>query len=155
MDIDDPHEPIGQVSPFSVAFPLPFRVLSLIGMGGMCWATNMHLLEALGLDPSYVLQVRNDRYTLPSSLYGRPYFPHNLASLSYVHALHPPIYRLLLVYFAWIAAGWFSFTYFTGGVATDLDAYKLIPTITWLGVIAAATMPLSPPLHLQRSLLYR
>jgi EXS family len=155
MDIDDPNEPIGQLSPFSVAFPLPYRVLFLIGVGGLCWATNLHSLEALGIDTLHVLQIRGDKPSLPSSLYGRQYLPHNISSLSYAHSLHPPIYRLLFVYFAWIAAGWLGFAYFTGGSVVDLDTYKLIPIITWLGVIAATMVPVSTVLQAQRSLFYR
>ncbi|KAF9503775.1 hypothetical protein BS47DRAFT_1355890, partial [Hydnum rufescens UP504] len=100
---------------------LPHRV------GGLCWATNLHSLEALGIDTLHP--------SLPSSLYGRQYMPHNISSSSYAHSLHPPIYRLL----------------FRG----DLDAYKLIPIITWLGVIAATMVPVSTVLQAQRSLLYR
>ncbi|KAF9502952.1 hypothetical protein BS47DRAFT_1356564, partial [Hydnum rufescens UP504] len=138
-----------------VTFPLPYRVLFLIGVGGLCWATNLHSLEALGIDTLHVLQIRSDKPSLPSSLYGRQYMPHNISSSSYAHSLHPPIYRLLFVYFSWIAAGWLGFAYFTGGSVANLDAYKLIPIITWLGVIAATMVPVSTVLQAQRSLLYR
>lgn len=62
MDIDSPPSaapPPASLSlpTFSSAFPLPFRVLSLIGLAIALWATNVHLLTALGLDVVRALDV--------------------------------------------------------------------------------------------------
>lgn len=66
MDIDSP--PIASIplppptSPltlpsFSSAFPLPFRVLSLIALAILLWATNVHALALLGIDVSAALDL--------------------------------------------------------------------------------------------------
>lgn len=44
---------------FSASFPLPFRVLFLIGLAIFLWATNLHVLHLLGLDTAYILDFRD------------------------------------------------------------------------------------------------
>ncbi|WWC67988.1 uncharacterized protein I206_101907 [Kwoniella pini CBS 10737] len=72
MDIDSPPSPFNpdntQNSPhkhlelpgFSSSFPLPFRVLFLIGLAQLLWAINLHILSSLGLDISWILDLRDD-----------------------------------------------------------------------------------------------
>lgn len=64
MDIDSPPTaPVrGTISPlnlptFSSAFPLPFRVLTLIALAIFLWATNVHLLALLGVDVGTALDL--------------------------------------------------------------------------------------------------
>ncbi|KIR43059.1 hypothetical protein I307_04195 [Cryptococcus deuterogattii 99/473] len=67
MDIDsppsnsipDPHSHVTLPS-FSASFPLPFRVLFLVGLATLLWALNLHLLAAIGIDISAVLDLRDD-----------------------------------------------------------------------------------------------
>jgi hypothetical protein len=42
---------------FSASFPLPFRVLTLLGFAILLWAINLHVLSALGLDTSRALDM--------------------------------------------------------------------------------------------------
>jgi hypothetical protein len=45
---------------FSSSFPLPFRVLTLVGFAILLWAINLHVLAALGLDTSRALAITRD-----------------------------------------------------------------------------------------------
>ncbi|KAJ9114034.1 hypothetical protein QFC22_005854 [Naganishia vaughanmartiniae] len=64
MDIDSP--PITSsntttaalnLPTFSSAFPLPFRVLALIGFALLLWAVNLHVLTLLGLDVAWAVDL--------------------------------------------------------------------------------------------------
>jgi hypothetical protein len=62
MDIDSPPSAGAPQSPlslptFSSAFPLPFRVLSLVGLAILLWATNVHILTALNVDVARALDL--------------------------------------------------------------------------------------------------
>ncbi|WVR04664.1 hypothetical protein IAU60_001675 [Kwoniella sp. DSM 27419] len=61
-DFEDPHSTHHhlQLPGFSASFPLPFRVLFLIGLAQLLWAVNLHVLHILGLDTSWVLDLRLD-----------------------------------------------------------------------------------------------
>ncbi len=51
---------------FVVAFPLPFRVLFLAGVGILGWAANLHGLRLLGVDAASALDLRTiERTPLP------------------------------------------------------------------------------------------
>ncbi|KAK8847440.1 hypothetical protein IAR55_005298 [Kwoniella newhampshirensis] len=58
--INDPHSTHKhlQLPSFSASFPLPFRVLFLIGLAQLLWAINLHVLSWLGLDTSWILDLR-------------------------------------------------------------------------------------------------
>ncbi|KAJ9108225.1 hypothetical protein QFC19_002472 [Naganishia cerealis] len=58
MDIDSPplDAPTAHqltLPTFSSAFPLPFRVLALVGFALLLWAVNMHVLTLLGVDVAW------------------------------------------------------------------------------------------------------
>ncbi len=65
MDIDSPPSdtfdtpaPAHLLLPgFSASFPLPFRVLTLVGLAIFLWAVNLHVLAVLGVDAGRVLGV--------------------------------------------------------------------------------------------------
>ncbi|KAL1411491.1 protein-ER retention protein [Vanrija albida] len=64
MDIDTPPEAVEVITPlelpeFSAGFPLPFRVLFLVGLAMLLWAVNLHVLHLLGLDSSWILDIRD------------------------------------------------------------------------------------------------
>lgn len=69
MDIAPPPNPIehgpipghGQLPlpEFSASFPLPFRVLFLIGLGILLWAINVHILSLVGLNVGWILDFRD------------------------------------------------------------------------------------------------
>ncbi|TYJ56906.1 hypothetical protein B9479_002351 [Cryptococcus floricola] len=55
----DPHNHINLPS-FSASFPLPFRVLFLVGVALLLWAINLQVLSWIGLDMSWILDLRDD-----------------------------------------------------------------------------------------------
>lgn len=57
MDIDAP-PPVTEAGAFSLVFPLPFRILSLLSLGVLAWSTNVHGVVAIGIDAAQVLDVR-------------------------------------------------------------------------------------------------
>lgn len=63
MDIDSPpavsptHAPALNLPTFSSAFPLPFRVLALIGLAVLLWAVNVHVLTVLGVDVGWAVDL--------------------------------------------------------------------------------------------------
>lgn len=68
MDIDSPPAAAHTQSPlslptFSSAFPLPFRVLTLVGLAILLWATNVHLLTALNVDVARALDLGGNEDT--------------------------------------------------------------------------------------------
>lgn len=80
MDIDsppsnylDPHAHDGHqhllLPPLSASFPLPFRVLVLIGFAILLWGTNLHILHLLGIDAGWILDFRDgpDELGLPKT----------------------------------------------------------------------------------------
>lgn len=144
MDIESPAagSDIGYVSAFSISLPLPFRALFLIGLGGACWATNLHVLHLIGIDTAHILDIRNE--PAPSVQYSARHIPSSPLSLAvYAHpsTLYAPIYKILAVYFAWVFAGWALFRLLTHGELDNLDKFKFIPVITSLGVLVALLVP--------------
>ncbi|WVQ83274.1 hypothetical protein IAT38_005413 [Cryptococcus sp. DSM 104549] len=57
LDPTTPHKHLSLPS-LSASFPLPFRVLFLIGLAQLLWAINLHVLHLLGLDTSWILDLR-------------------------------------------------------------------------------------------------
>lgn len=45
---------------FSASFPLPFRVLTLVGLEILLWAINLHVLTSLGVDAASALDLTED-----------------------------------------------------------------------------------------------
>ena len=160
MDIDSPDaSPEGLVSSFSAVFPLPFRVLSLVGLGGLCWATNLHILDWLGVDAAQALQ--KPHHKAPSGLpshtppYSAPGSP--CSTNIYVHpsTLYRPIYRIVGTYISFVASGWFLFYVLTRGDITSLNTTKWVPSICFAVILVSAVLPLRDIYGTQRSYLYQ
>lgn len=90
---------------FSRSFPLPLRILSLITLGLLGWATNLHFLTRLGIDTTSVLDVRvsehayaplNSNAAASNSLPARHLHPSRL---------FPPVYKLAAVLALWTFFG--------------------------------------------------
>ncbi|KAG8746355.1 hypothetical protein FRC10_005344 [Ceratobasidium sp. 414] len=148
---------------FHTSFPLPYRVFLLIGtrphylsvgraahsrdtgLGIFFWATNLHVLQLLGIDTVWVLDLRRDK--LPASSPPTPLpttrthdLPYDISSLEAV-SLYKSVYKLLLSYGLWIGAGWAYFRLMTGGVSKSVDAYKTLPAFTAAGIIFGLVCP--------------
>lgn len=63
LPLNDPHN-VGHthlnLPAFSVAYPLPFRVLTLIGLEILLWAINLHVLTSLGIDAAGALDLTDE-----------------------------------------------------------------------------------------------
>lgn len=152
MDIDSPptlpdsNEPPSSHShlnlpTFSSSFPLPFRVLFLVGLAQLLWALNLHILHLLGLDTAWILDFRdtshetteinlNDERRLPSPS-GRPESG----------KLYQPVYKLFLVYTAWVGSGWVLFRWITEGEAESMEEWRWFVGIIAIGAAVGALAP--------------
>ena len=181
MDIDSPPAPLPDphaghnhltLPPFSASFPLPFRVLFLIGLAQFLWATNLHLLNHIGLDTAWILDFRDqdeqgddipdlelDRLgpaTAEDGEVDRP--PPTIAtttttaaahgrkgSISWMRPdhskLHQPVYKLFLVYSAWVGGGWVLFRLLTGGDTEAMERWRGLVGVIGLGAIIGAIAP--------------
>ncbi|WVF69765.1 hypothetical protein IAT40_004544 [Kwoniella sp. CBS 6097] len=235
MDIDSPPSPEyptgTDASPhkhihlpgFSSSFPLPFRVLFLIGLAQLLWAVNLHVLHLLGLDTSWILDLRDEPdlvdpdsptitslaeegdielthshshteilphahahgHTSNPSLSGsgysarfrpgeislddehddqpdtpiRPRTRHSPSLNSGGHSssssslpsgrilrppsskLHKGVYQLFLLYTVWCGGGWILFRWLSGGVAEDMEKWRVIPGLLAIGVAVGVAAP--------------
>ena len=131
---------------FSVNFPLPFRVLFLGGLGILGWATNLHGLNALGIDAASALELsvhHPHRITngpsapdtpLPTARSGWKLVPHPAT-------LYGPVYRLFLQYVTVAAFGWVCYRHATHEDVELVDVYKFIPGVLSLSLLMILVCP--------------
>ncbi|KAI0958568.1 hypothetical protein AcV7_004358 [Taiwanofungus camphoratus] len=122
------------------AFPLPFRVLSLAGLGILGWATNLHGLYLAGLDARAVLDL--DAYDYPrrrpvSPLPG----PAGWKLAQGPTALYRSLYRLFAAYALWVLLAWAVFRHATGGDVLRADAFKFVPAVAALVLLTVLVCP--------------
>lgn len=125
---------LGDAVPLATSFPLPFRVLFLISLGILGWATNLHGLHLLGIDAPSALELHSSRVFLPTTS------PSSRA-FSSTRAPYMPIYRLFAGYSTWCFAGWSFFRLATRSNIMLVDAFKYIPVLSSLGVLTALICP--------------
>ncbi|KAK2464223.1 hypothetical protein APHAL10511_003680 [Amanita phalloides] len=127
------------VDPDSLAdalFPLPFRVLALVGVGIMGWATNLHGLHAYNIDVVSAMDLRTEAYP--------PNSPRTRRWNSYRHRTSPPhatIYALSAVYVIWLFVTWLIYASAMHGVPETADAFKYVVSVAILVIIAALICP--------------
>ena len=123
---------------FSVTFPLPFRVLSLIGLGILGWAANVHGLRVLGVDAVRALDLKPeaDEYPHVAVDGGRVHRPYADPQLVY-----KPVYRLASIYAVFCAFAWWFYDRSTQGNATLADVYKFIPSVCALCALIMLVNP--------------
>lgn len=141
---------------FSATFPLPLRILSLISLGIAAWATNLHLLAALGIDTAQVLDVRASDHSgyAPLSLGAS-----TTSATLHLHPsrLHPPVYKLALASLLWTLFGWLSYS----AVSIHLqsyDQYRLatfVPAAFLFLAVAALVLPTNTLCRRERGMLLR
>ncbi|KAG1723602.1 EXS family-domain-containing protein [Suillus paluster] len=124
----------GDAVSLATSFPLPFRVLFLIGLGILAWAINLHGLHLLGIDASSALELHSGRIFLPTT--SPPSRAHSSARVSYM-----PVYRLFMTYATWCFVGWSFFRLATHSNTILVDAFKYIPAVCSLGVLIALICP--------------
>lgn len=124
-------------APFAAEFPLPFRVLVLIGLGILCWATNLHGLKLLNVDVASALDLRahDDSYLPRLRLTTSPH----AASSSFVP--YKAVYRLFLSYVAVSLAGWTLFRLCSQDKLALVDTCKFVPAVLWLSILMIVVSP--------------
>lgn len=113
-------------SPFAPYFPLPFRALFFGGLGLLCWATNLHGLQQLGIDTAAVLGLRSSQLKSYDTE----------ASLLYIS-----VYKLFASYTAWNTFGWVLYRYFGQADPEIVDLFKFIPIVLFLGILMVLATP--------------
>lgn len=130
----------------SAFLPLPFRVLSLVGLGIVCWTTNLHFLHLLGIDTSAVFETRTDK--IPLSTPPSPPTPggprartrHSLQS-SASQSLYPPLYRLLFYFNAWLISCYVLYNLSVKGDMQKMDQSRIVITLAAVGVVVGLFCP--------------
>ncbi|KAF9263298.1 EXS-domain-containing protein [Marasmius fiardii PR-910] len=123
--------------PYSASFPLPFRVLSLAGLGIIGWATNLHGLDKFGIDAPTVLQLRTND-SLPRTSPRREGFRLGLPDPSHHHKT---LYRLAGIYFSWFFGTWFIYLFFTQRDPKLVDTYGFLPGLLTIAIILVLLCP--------------
>ena len=139
---------------FSAAFPLPFRVLTLAALGILGWATNLHGLQAWGIDAAGVLDLNSHdggggthRLTSPlpfstsadrRSGWRQPPQPPG--------ATYLPVYRAAGAFAGWTACCWAVYRYAArdaeeGSDVGVVDAYKFVPAVAALCALTVLVCP--------------
>lgn len=137
----------------SAFVPLPFRVLSLVGLGILCWATNLHILRRLGIDTASVLETRTE-HKIPLSSPPSPWPPsssppsptsspqhlHNVRP-RYASNLYPPVYRLFLAYAIWTVSIYVLFNMAVHGNMQLMDSSRHLVSLAVVGAAAGLLCP--------------
>ncbi len=120
---------------WAVSFPLPFRVMVLVGLGILGWATNLHGLKIFGVDAVSTMELRVDPSQQPISL--------RIAGvhLSTPSSTYGPVYRLALAYFSWCFTSWALFRYLTYGNVVLTDVFAYIPGVSTLIILFVLVCP--------------
>ncbi len=124
----------------NLTFPLPYRVLTLLGLGILAWATNLHGLHLLGIDAAGVLEFRTEGYPpwsthLTSRTEGHPGY-----KSPSVHYL--AVYRIFFAYAAFCLTSWTVFRVCTKGDGFLMNAFGYIPLTTGLVVFVILISPM-------------
>lgn len=126
---------------FSAAFPLPFRVLCLVGLGILGWATNLHGLHLWGIDAGGVLDLNiHDGYRLASS----PLPTDRRAGWKHANTTaqtYGPVYRLFGAYAGWMCVAWAVYRLATRGDVGGVDGFKFVPALAALCALTVLVCP--------------
>ncbi|KAH7888483.1 EXS family-domain-containing protein [Phlebopus sp. FC_14] len=120
--------------PLAASFPLPFRVLFLVGMGILGWATNLHGLQLLGIDGPNTLGLQKGHVRLP--LRTSPHGGQFSARASYI-----PVYRFFAGYSIWCFIAWSLYRMATNSSTALVDVFRYIPAVCLLGVLTVLVCP--------------
>ncbi|ORX33919.1 EXS family-domain-containing protein [Kockovaella imperatae] len=159
MDIDSPpaafpdppasHHTHLNLPSFSASFPLPFRVLFLVGLAQLLWASNLHILYLLGLDTSWILDFRDTvavedvpLHALSAEDVGdEPPQRESPISRPESKTLHRSLYKLFAIYTAWVGSGWLIFRSVTGADQQAMENFRWFVGLVAIGAILGAFAP--------------
>lgn len=117
-----------------LAFPLPYRIFLLIGLGILGWAINLRGLDALGIDPIEALDLRSDIKTIVPA-------HHSPVSNPKVLALSTSVYRIFIAYSTICFLSWALYRLATRGDLSLVDSYGYIPSITAVVIVLILVCP--------------
>ncbi|KAJ3513713.1 hypothetical protein NLJ89_g2794 [Agrocybe chaxingu] len=121
-----------------LSFPLPYRVLVLVGLGILGWATNLHGLDVSGVDTIAAMDLRTDTGI------AKPVMPvHHSAAFNHLKVvdLYHAAYRLFSLYSFSCFLSWSFYRLVTQGDPARVDSYGYIPVITTLAIIIVLLCP--------------
>ncbi|THH16249.1 hypothetical protein EW146_g4365 [Bondarzewia mesenterica] len=124
---------------FVALFPLPFRVLFLVGLGLFGWATNLHGLSLLGIDAAGALELRSAHDDLKPLPMDRQH-----AGFKFVQdpsTYYAPLYRLSALYASFCFLTWTLYYLATQGNIAYVDPFKFIPALCTLCVLIVLISP--------------
>jgi len=127
-----------------LAFPLPYRIFFLTGLGLLGWATNLQNLDAFGIDPIAAMELRTDIKAM------MPAHQSLVFNRSKVIALYTSVYRLSLAYFTICSISWALYRLATGGDPSLVDSYGYIPSITAVIIVLILVCPYNVILKSER-----
>ena len=125
-----------------LAFPLPYRIFFLIGLGILGWGINLQSLDAFDIDPISAMDLRIDTKT---PVHHSPAF-----NRSKVVALYTSVYRISLAYFIVCFLSWAFYRLSTGGDASLVDSYGYIPSLTAVLIVLILICPYNVLLKCER-----
>ena len=155
------------VPSFSTSFPLPYRVLFLIFLGTLLWALNLHILNSLGIDTSWILGIRrssastsqvvlppsssdddggssdqDDQLESSAGLLGVLGEGEGGSAWAKGKDVYGAVYGLVGAFGGWSLVGWFVFRWLSGGEEEEeMDKWRGLPFLTALGVVVGVWMP--------------
>lgn len=130
---------------YHLAFPLPYRTFLLIGLGILGWATNLHGLDAAGVDVVAAMELRTDTNPSAMPVHHSASFNHSKATV-----LYNTVYRLFFLYSTFCFLSWCFFRLLTHGDATLVDYYGYIPLITAIVLFLILICPYNILLRAER-----
>jgi len=132
----------GEESSPTATFPLPFRVLFLICLGILGWATNLHGLHAFGLDATSALDLRVRDHISTTRPTLSTIRSSGLKYLSHPSSSYGPIYRLFACCSIWCFMMWCIYRYATYQNVLLVDVFKYLPAVAALGLLIVLFYPL-------------
>lgn len=122
---------------YHLSFPLPYRVLLLIGLGILGWATNLHGLDNLRMDTVATMDLRTDSQNFNLAIpHHSPTFNHSKAV-----ALYRSVYRIFLSYASVCFVSWTLYRLVTQDDPLRVDAYGYIPVVTTIAILLILICP--------------
>ncbi len=135
------NDAVGTEAIFSATFPLPFRALFLVGLGILSWATNLHGLRILGLNPTTALHLNS---YLNRSQYAERFLPPaqgRRSKWSDPQAIYTPVYTLFFQYSFVTVVAWLLYRHATQGKLELVDVYRFIPAVACLFLFMLLASP--------------
>jgi hypothetical protein len=134
-----------ELPPLSASFPLPFRVLVLIGLAILLWATNLHILHLLGINAPKVLDFREtDPVEVETELPldGDEFQQRTIGEVEgHGEKGYMVIYKLALLYSLFVGFGWVVFRLITGGEVDSMERWRGLVGVVVLCAGAGLVVP--------------